>query len=76
MAILSMLYEPDERVSYRFILVGYASFAAIGLILLILEKLVIFEELAGKGYWLIFAPFLPCFLWSYVMHKRAKRKVE
>lgn len=74
MALFSMLYEPDERLSYSFLLLGYASFSALGLLLFILEKFVVFEELDGKGYWLIFTPFVPCLLWSYLMNRAAQAK--
>jgi len=68
-----MLCEPDERLSYRFLLLGYAAFATLGVLLFILEKVMQYEELVGKGYYIMFIPFVPCLFWSIYMKNKAAR---
>lgn len=73
------LHEPDGRLSYHFLLLGYAAFALLGTLLFILEKVIQHDELVGKGYYVMFTPFLPCVCWAaYMSHKaaRLKRKEE
>lgn len=84
------LLEPKENINYNFIASMYAIFAAIGILLLGLEKLVLvsYKELEGEsslkelaesaeGLYLIFTPFIPCLLWSLIVRqKQNNSKIE
>ncbi len=77
--MLSALHEPDGRLSYNFLLLGYAAFALLGTLLFILEKVMQYDELVGKGYYIMFTPFIPCVFWAAYMANKATRlksKVE
>jgi len=84
------LLEPKENINYNFIASMYAIFAAIGFLLLGLEKLVLvsYKELEGEssmkemaesteGLYLIFTPFIPCLLWSLIVRQNQNNsKIE
>ena len=55
------MFEPAEGINYNFILGMYCFFLALGALFLCLEFVVHVE--AVKGFYLIFSPFVPAFLW-------------
>ena len=56
------LFEPSEGINYNFILGMYVFFLSLGALFLGLEFGMKVE--AVKGFYLIFCPFVPAFLWS------------
>ena len=61
-------YKPQKGISYDFIFYSYSLSAIICLLLFVFEY---FQVEAVKGYWIIFAPFYPCWFWAYFMRSRS-----
>jgi len=59
------LVTPAEGINYDFIIGMYAFFLALGALFLGLEFGL--EVEAVKGFYLVFAPFVPAFLWCTVV---------
>ena len=55
------VFEPAEGINYNFILGMYLFFLSLGTLFLALEFA--FKVDAVQGFYLIFAPFVPAFLW-------------
>ena len=83
------IFKPSPSINYNFISSIYAAFALLGITLYSLETYVFaphkdsdehetMKELAGstEGLYLIFIPFIPCFLWSLVVRKEYLRLLE
>ena len=68
--MFEFLYKPQVGISYDFIYYSYSVSAAICLLLFVLEYL---EVEAMKGYWIVFAPFYPCWVWAYLMRASSKK---
>lgn len=68
--MLEFLYKPQHGISYDFIFYSYSLSAVICLLLFALEY---FEVEAVKGYWIVFAPFYPCWLWAYLMRSTSQK---
>jgi hypothetical protein len=61
------LLRPSSDINYRFVSGAYMLLAVLGVIFKGLEYLPVEKSESIKGVWLIFAPFVPCLLWSLVM---------
>ena len=70
--MLEFLYKPEDGISYQFILLVYVAASLVCLILLLLEHGLQLE--AVKGYWIVFAPFLPGSVWAFAMYSKEKEK--
>ena len=68
--MLEFLYRPQESISYSFILGSYLLCSALCLLLLALEYGAQLDSV--KGFWVVFAPFLPCVLWAAAMKRQAE----
>lgn len=69
---MSLFVRPQEDINYNFILGAYAVATAIGVLFFVLEKH--FEVSQVEGFYLVFAPFAPCLLWSVYMRSRWLRE--
>jgi hypothetical protein len=71
------LLAPAEGINYNFILGMYSFFLALGALFAGLEFILNVE--AVKGFYLVFAPFVPAFLWCTVVRSAwlsAKAKTD
>ena len=59
------LLTPAEGINYNFILGMYSFFLALGALFAGLEFVLNVE--AVKGFYLVFAPFVPAFMWCTVV---------
>ena len=62
------LFTPTEGINYNFIASMYAFFLALGALFLVLEFHLQVE--AVKGFYLVFAPFVPAAAWCVVVRGR------
>ena len=69
--MFEIFYKPQENISYDFILLSYLLCTSLFLMLLLLDLGLKVE--AVKGFWIIFAPFVPCLLWAYYMRQASKK---
>ena len=69
--MLEFVYRPQESISYTFILISYVICSVLCLLLLGLEYGVHVDSV--KGYWVVFAPFLPCVVWAAAMKSQADK---
>lgn len=74
--MFELLYKPQKNISYSFILYSYAICSAIAVTLVGCEHILHLE--AVHGYWIVFAPFIPCTIWAIVMkhYADAERSIE
>jgi hypothetical protein len=75
--MLELLYKPQNDISYSFILYCYLICSALCLVLLGFEYTS--YSSAVHGYWIVFAPFLPCVVWAFLMKRQSdanKVKIE
>ncbi|CAK5145438.1 unnamed protein product [Aphanomyces euteiches] len=59
------IFEPAETINYNFVSGAYAACSLIFVILLIAHQYTDQVE----GFYIVFAPFVPCLLWSLVVRK-------
>ena len=64
------LFRPQEDVNYDFVAGGYGIFIAIGLILYVVSS---YSD-SVEGFWVIFCPFVPCFLLSLPVRAEWRRQ--
>lgn len=67
--MLELLYQPQPSVSYSFILISYAICCSICVALLVMEFALHIDAI--KGFWIVFAPFVPCVVWAFAMKRKA-----
>ena len=56
------------EINYNFVVSMYAVASALFVLLLVLDKVLVVPQV--EGYWIIFAPFIPCLLASFVLRSR------
>jgi hypothetical protein len=69
--MLDFLFKPQPEISYDVISYAYAVGLLISIVFAVLEYVLLVEEI--KGFWIIFAPFSACLVWSLVMQRAAKK---
>lgn len=57
------MFKPQEGMSYDVIFYSYTVSVIICGILFALDQ---YNVEMVKGFWIVFAPFLPCWLWVYL----------
>lgn len=60
------LFTPSPTINYNFVAGTYGFFSALFLLLLALH----FYSPQVEGFFVVLAPFVPCFLWSLVVRQR------
>jgi hypothetical protein len=60
------LFTPSPTINYNFVAGVYAFFSALFLLVLVLH----FYTPQVEGFFVVLAPFVPCFLWSLVVRQR------
>jgi hypothetical protein len=60
------LLTPSETINYNFVAGVYGAFAVLSIVLLVAQRF----TSAVDGFYIVFAPFLPCFLWSLLVRQR------
>jgi hypothetical protein len=71
--MFEFLYKAQDGMSYDFIFYSYSISVMICAILYGLE----FCEIeAVKGFWIVFAPFLPCWVWVYAMRSMSQKQAS
>ena len=65
------IFKPQPDISYSFISAAYAIGFSICIIFSVLEFVLHRDEI--KGFWIIFAPFGVCLLWSLAMQHSVKK---
>jgi hypothetical protein len=70
--MLEFLYRPQPGVSYDFIFVCYSISIIICGILFAVES--VYKVDTIKGFWIVFSPFLPCWIWALWMKARAAKE--
>lgn len=71
--MLKWLTTPQAHLHYPFILYMYLGASVICAILATLDLVLQIET--AKGFWIIFAPFLPCLIWAFFMNRKAKQQL-
>ncbi|OQR95544.1 hypothetical protein THRCLA_22119 [Thraustotheca clavata] len=56
-------FEPAETINYNFVAGMYGLFTLLFGVLYVLHSI----TEAVEGFYIVFSPFLPCFLWSLVV---------
>lgn len=62
-----------DGINYNFVAVMYGAAIIILVLLVFLDKFMAVPQV--EGFWIIFSPFLPCFLWSLVARRRWKQEM-
>jgi hypothetical protein len=70
MQMFEFLYKAQEGINYDFIYYAYSFSVLICIILLVLES---FKIDAVQGYWIVFAPFLPCWFWAFSIRNDSRK---
>lgn len=60
------LFTPSPTINYNFVAGVYGFFSALFLLVLVLH----FYTPQVEGFFVVLAPFVPCFLWSLVVRQR------
>mmetsp|Transcript_16238 Transcript_16238/g.61868 ORF Transcript_16238/g.61868 Transcript_16238/m.61868 type:complete len:82 (+) Transcript_16238:291-536(+) len=76
--MLSFLYKPQEDINYDFVAGAYLFASLVAVALYSMENF--FDVKQVEGFYLIFAPFLPCLVWGLVMrsvwHAERRQKAK
>lgn len=67
-----MILTPTPEINYNFVAGVYAFFAVICILLYIASL----YTKAVEGFYIVLAPFIPCFLWSMVVRQRWLQREE
>jgi hypothetical protein len=70
LTMLEFLYKPQEGISYDFIFYCYSLSCVICAILFAFD---FYKVEVVKGFYVVFLPFIPCWIWSLVMKSAASR---
>jgi hypothetical protein len=71
------MFRPSDGINYNFVAGVYCFAVLICASLLALDKAIHVNQV--EGYWIVFAPFIPCLVWSLVVRAawlKKKNKVE
>ena len=60
------LLEPVETINYNFVAGVYGIFTCIFALFVVLQQ---YTE-AVDGFYIVMAPFVPCFLWSLIVRQK------
>lgn len=69
--MLEFLYRPQVGINYDFIYYCYSACSFLFAVLVIADLGYKLEQV--KGYYIVFAPFLPCWIWSLMMKSLAEK---
>ena len=72
--MLGFLFTPQEGINYDFIYYCYSVCTLICAVLVIADLGYKVDQV--KGFYIIFAPFLPCWIWSFALKSAADKKAS